>query len=117
MTAARLLAVGTGAPGKADRGLYEKIGGALAARPLSSGEMHLVVDVTGTESSAQLNPAASIALGAVLRSRRPDEYRTKLPEKRKPTLARITLVGGAQDTEQRFPPLDAGAQGVFLTPA
>src|SRR3546814_3329302 len=89
MTASRLLAVGTGAPGKADRGLYEKIGGALAARLLSSGEMHLVVDVTGTESSAQLNPAASIALGAVLRSWRHDEYRTKLPEKRKPTLARI----------------------------
>ena len=115
MTASRLLAVGTGAPGKADRGLYEKIGGALAARLLSSGETHLVVDVTGTESSAELNPAASIALGAMLRSWRHDEYRTKLPEKRKPTLARITIVGGAPETEQLFQRMESVAQGVFLT--
>src|SRR3546814_4657527 len=77
--------------------------------------MHLVVDVTGTESSAQLNPAASIALGAVLRSWRHDEYRTKLPEKRKPTLARITIVGGAPETEQLFQRMESVAQGVFLT--
>src|SRR3546814_14129689 len=63
MTASRLLAVGTGEPGQADRGLYAKIGDALAARLLSSGEVHLVVDVAGTERSAQLTPAASIAPG------------------------------------------------------
>src|SRR3546814_18042308 len=77
--------------------------------------MHLVVDVTGTESSAQLNPAASIALGAVLRSWRHDEYRTKLPEKRKPTLARITIVGGAPETAQLFQRMGTFARGVFLT--
>src|SRR3546814_13402394 len=32
ITASRLLAVGTRAPGKADRGLYDKHGGALADR-------------------------------------------------------------------------------------
>src|SRR3546814_14965501 len=77
--------------------------------------MHLVVDVTGTESSAQLTPAASIALGAVLRSWRHDEYRTKLPEKRKPTLAPITIVVAAPETEQHFQRLESVAQGVFIT--
>src|SRR3546814_10828984 len=38
ISASRLLAVGTGAAGKADRALYERIGGALAARLQSSGE-------------------------------------------------------------------------------
>src|SRR3546814_12939687 len=66
-------------------------------------------------SDLQLNPAASIALGAVLRSWRHDEYRTKLPEKRKPTLARITIVGGAPETEQLFQRMESVAQGVFLT--
>src|SRR3546814_13070952 len=66
-------------------------------------------------SDLQLNPAASIALGAVLRSWRHDEYRTKLPEKRKPTLARITIVRGAPETEQLFQRMESVAQGVLLT--
>src|SRR3546814_7982332 len=68
LSASRLLAVGTGAAGTADRALYERIGGALAARLQSSGETHLVVDVTGAEAAADVSPGASLALGEIGRA-------------------------------------------------
>src|SRR3546814_11519849 len=102
MSASRLRAVGTGAAGKADRALYERIGGALAGRLQSSGETHLVVDVTGAEAAADVSPGASIALGAMLRNWRHDAYRTTMPEKQKATLSRMTIVGGSDATAQIF---------------
>ncbi len=115
MSASRLLAVGTGAAGKADRALYERIGGVLASRLQTSGETHIVVDVTGAEAAADINPGACIALGALLRNWRYDNYRTKLPEKQKPTLNRLTVVGAPAQTKQIFNRLSAVAEGVFLT--
>ena len=113
--ASRLLAVGTGAAGKADRALYERIGAALAARLQTSGETHLVVDVTGVDGSADVNPGASIAFGSMLRNWRYDNYRTKLTEKQKPTLKQITIVGDSAASKQIFNRLLAVAEGVFFT--
>ena len=95
----RLLLVGLGALGKpADSA--EKLGGAIAAKLLTSGETHAVVDLTGLDFDA--DSAARVALAAVLRSWRHDRYRTKLKDKQKPTLATLTIVGAAAGAETRW---------------
>jgi leucyl aminopeptidase len=87
----RLLLVGLG--GKRDEGVFEKAGGALTARLLTSGETRLVVDLSGTEIGAE--DAARLAFGAAARSWRYDHYRTKLNRKQKPTLEEIVIVGSS----------------------
>ena len=90
-SARRLLLVGLG--GKTfDDALFEKVGGALAARLLTSGEKTLVVDLTGLNLAA--DAGARIAYGAAARSWRYDIYRTKLSQKAKPTLEEVVIVGG-----------------------
>lgn len=79
-----LLGVGTG-----DDAGYERAGGALTARLLTSGETSAVADLSGVDAAA----TARFAAGAAQRAWRFDEYRTKLPEKQKPTLAALTVVG------------------------
>jgi leucyl aminopeptidase len=108
----RILLVGTGADLAAD-----KAGGALAAKLLTSGETSLVIDVTGVESSRRADFAARIAQAAMLRSWRFDLYRTKLPEKQKPTLEQVEIVvGDALDAvNTAWAPLDAAAQGAAFT--
>ena len=87
--ARRILLVGTGRGDAAD---FEKAGGALAARLLTSGVETLVVDVAGVAAGADL--VARLAAGAVLRSWRIDTYRTRLSPKQKPTLRELVIVGG-----------------------
>jgi leucyl aminopeptidase len=115
--ATRLLLVGLGAGGKADRGAFERIGGALAARLLTSGETTLVVDMDGVDDIAigRGEAAARLAYGAVLRSYRFDTYRTKLPEKSKPTLAEIVIVNAGDGAQGAFDRLQAVADGVYFT--
>ena len=71
---------------QAEDALYERVGGALTARLLTSGETRLVVDLGGLELGAR--DAARLAFGAAARSWRHDLYRTKLGRKQKPTLER-----------------------------
>ena len=85
-TTRRLLVAGVGKGEAAD---YEKAGGALVARLLTSGTETLVVDLAGGSSEA----AARFAAGAALRAWRIDTYRTKLPPKQKPTLNDLVIVG------------------------
>ncbi|HLL29375.1 MAG TPA: M17 family peptidase N-terminal domain-containing protein, partial [Allosphingosinicella sp.] len=89
--ARRLLLVGLG-DRRQDDALFEKVGGALAARLLTSGETRLVVDLSGLGLDGEA--AARIALGAAARSWRHDVYRTKLAKKQKPTLEEVVIVGG-----------------------
>jgi leucyl aminopeptidase len=95
--ARRLLFVGLGAR-KDDPAIWEKAGGALAARLLTSGESRLVIDLSGLDLDGR--SAARIGFGAAARSWRHDVYRTKLPRKQKPTLEEVVIVGaeGADDT-------------------
>ncbi|WP_341208482.1 leucyl aminopeptidase [uncultured Sphingomonas sp.] len=79
-----LLGVGTG-----DDASFERAGGALTARLLTSGVTSAVADLDGEAPLA----AARFAAGAAQRAWRFDEYRTKLPEKQKPTLTAVTIVG------------------------
>jgi leucyl aminopeptidase len=92
---------------------WEKAGGALAARLLTSGETRLVVDLSGSVPRA--TDAAGLALGATLRSWRHDIYRTRLPEKSKPTLDEIVIVGAADGAEDAWAERNAVAEGVVLT--
>jgi leucyl aminopeptidase len=88
----RLLLVGLGGQ-RDDDALYEKAGGALTARLLTSGETKLVIDLGGTEIRAE--EAARLAFGAAARSWRYDLYRTKLGRKQKPTLEEVVIVGSS----------------------
>jgi leucyl aminopeptidase len=89
-SARRLLLVGLGNRADEDA-LYERVGGALTARLLTSGETRLVIDLSGLALSAA--QAARIGFGAAARAWRYDKYRTKLAKKQKPTLEEIVLVG------------------------
>ena len=104
----RLLVVGTGATPSGDAA--EKLGGAVAARLITSGENRAVIDVSGLGYDA--DSGARVALGATLRSWRYDRYRTTLKDKQKATLAEIVVVGADAGAEQcymsRWEPVVAG---------
>jgi len=106
-----ILLVGTGADLAA-----EKAGSALVAKLLTT-ETSLVVDVTGVERDQRAAFAAKLAQAAMLRSWRYDIYRTKLPEKQKPSLAELEIVVGdaLAAAEAAFAPLKAVAEGAAFT--
>ena len=107
----RLIVVGLGTDAKSDS-VAERLGGTLAARLLTSGETHAVLDLSGLNFDA--DAAARVALAASLRSWRHDRYRTKLKDKQKPTLASLTIVGAPAEAEarwtSRYAPLAAGVE-------
>ena len=109
----RLLVVGTGGgvtPGEA----AEKLGGAAVARLLLSGESHAAIDLTGLGYDA--DAAARVALAAALRAFRYDRYKTRLKDKQKPTLKKITIVGGGEGAAKRWDNRYAAVHdGVLLT--
>jgi len=109
----RVLVVGTGAglaPGEA----AEKLGGLAASRLLLSGETHAVIDLTGLDYDA--DAAARVALAAALRSFRYDRYKTRLKDKQKPTLKKVTIVGGGDGAAKRWDSrYGAVYEGVLLT--
>ena len=109
----RLLVVGIGAD-VAPADAAEKLGGAVVARLLTSGERDAVIDLTGLGYDA--DAAARVALGAALRGWRYDKYRTRMKDKQKPTLVSVMIVGGGAGAEQRFATrYGALIEGVSLT--
>jgi leucyl aminopeptidase len=108
----RLLLIGLGAR-KDEDALYERAGGTLAARLLTSGETRLVVDVTGANLDA--DAAARLAYGAAARSWRYDIYRTKLTRKQKPTLEEVVIVGAGEGAEAIWETRAALLEGVSFT--
>ena len=95
----RVLAIGTGA-GTLQPASAEKLGGTAAARLLTSGETHAVIDVGGLGADGDM--AARVGLAAALRGWRYDRYRTRLKDKQKPTLAKVTIVGGGDGAASRW---------------
>jgi leucyl aminopeptidase len=94
--ARRLLLVGLGNKPDEDA-LYERVGGALTARLLTSGETRLVIDLTDLGLGGQ--EAARIGFGAAARAWRYDKYRTKLAKKQKPSLDEVVIVGAGGAAE------------------
>jgi leucyl aminopeptidase len=111
-TARRLLLVGLGG-NRDEQALFERIGGALTARLLTSGETRLVIDLTGMDLPA--DAAARIAFGAAARSWRYDIYRTKLARKQKPTLEEIVIAGAGEGAESAWADRAALTEGISFT--
>ncbi len=110
--ARRVLLVGLGGK-RDDEAIYEKIGGALTARLLTSGETKLVIDLTGLNFDGAT--AARIGFGAAARSWRHDHYRTRLGRKQKPTLEEVVIVGGGADSAELWSDRAALLDGINLT--
>jgi leucyl aminopeptidase len=111
-TARRLLFAGLGGK-RDDEALFERVGGALTAKLLTSGETRLVVDLSGLDVSGE--DAARIGFGAAARGWRYDKYRTKLAKKQKPTLEEVVIVGAGQGAEAAWQRRSALLDGLFLT--
>jgi leucyl aminopeptidase len=111
-TTRRVLLCGTGAGSAED---YEKAGGAVTARLLTSGETRIVADFASLAIKPSGEAVARFGLGAVLRGWRHDVYRTKLPEKQKATLADLVIVGSDAAAEAAWAHQSAVVQGVSLT--
>jgi len=109
-TARRLLMVGYGA-GQDEVAIHERVGGALTARLLTSGETRLAIDARGLDARA----AARVAFGAVARSWRYDIYRTKLGRKHKPTLEEVIVFGAGEGVEAEWAAHSAVLDGLDLT--
>jgi len=107
--ARRVLLVGRGGTDEAMG--FERAGGALAARLMTSGETRLVVEGSGLDAAA----AARLAFGAVARSWRYDIYRTKLPRKQQPTLEEVVVAGAGGEAEAAFARYAALLAGLDLT--
>ena len=106
----RLLLVGYGA--KQDEvAIHERVGGALTARLLTSGETRMVIDASGLDARS----AARLAFGAAARSWRYDQYRTKLGRKQKPTLEEVIVVGAGKGAEAEWAHEAAVLAGLDLT--
>ncbi|AUW60294.1 leucyl aminopeptidase [Sphingobium sp. SCG-1] len=106
-TTLRVVLLGTGDGGDLD---MEKAGGALTARLATSGAANVAVEFP---LGATGKSAARLAFGARLRGWRIDTYRTRQPEKAKPTLKSVTIVSGEGSAE--WAALSAVADGVALT--
>ena len=108
----RLLLVGIGGGSEVD---YERAGGALTAKLLTSGAESVVVDFSALGGMPTAVAAARFAAGAAQRSWRLDVYRTKLPEKSKPTLNTVTLCAAPPEAEAAWQGLAAVTSGLELT--
>jgi len=108
----RLVLIGLGGA-QADDALYERVGGALTAKLLTSGETKAVIDLNGLNLGAR--DAARIGFGAAARSWRHDHYRTKLGRKHKPTLTELVIVGAPDGAESEWAHQAAVLEGLNLT--
>ncbi len=117
IAATRLLAIGSGTAEGAGAALFEKLGGAIAARLQTSGETRASVDLGGVSAAIPLAEAAAhLAHGAMLRNWRFDKYHTTMKPKQKPTLAQLDVLG-ATGAEAFHARLAAIADGVMRTRA
>ncbi|MBB4641879.1 leucyl aminopeptidase [Rhizorhapis suberifaciens] len=104
----RVLLVGLGSGGAQD---YEKAGGALVAKLLTSGATSLSVEFDGSADAEAVTRAAT---GLTLRGWRMDTYRTRLSDKQKRTLKEVTLVSDADGVGDAWKRLSAVAEGVMF---
>jgi leucyl aminopeptidase len=108
----RLLLVGLGGS-RSDDALFERVGGALTAKLLMSGETRLVVDLNGLNLDGET--AARIAYGASARAWRFDVYRTKLGRKQRPTLEEVIVVGAGEGADEAWQDRSALLAGIAFT--
>ncbi len=118
LAARRVVVVGLGKPGSVTDLVAQEAGGALWAELARSGETACAVAAEAPPGVRLKAPdlAANVGFGARLRSYRFDKYRTKEKPEDKPKLAEVALhVKGAAAARRAFAPLEAVADGVFVT--
>jgi leucyl aminopeptidase len=111
----RVLLAGLGESAKANVGEFERIGGAIAARLLTSGEtqVSIMLDDIGPIAISGAEAAARLAGGLRMRSYRFDKYRTREPVGKKPSLVKaIIMTSEAKAAEQAFADNDATIDGL-----
>lgn len=107
----RIAVVGLGKADVIDALVGEAVGGAVAARYLTSGESRLIFAL-----DVSLEVATQAALAAVLRSYRFDKYRTKLKADQKPSLKTIELQSkDPAQAKQLWKACEAAIAGVIFT--
>ncbi|MDB5714079.1 MAG: leucyl aminopeptidase [Sphingomonadales bacterium] len=104
----RVLLAGVGAGTPED---FEKAGGALCARLLTSGATSLMIDAAGAPAAS----AARLAAAVLLRAWRYDKYRTKLTDKQKPTLAEVIVVNAEPGLDAAWANASAVVDGMAFT--
>ena len=107
-----LMLLGVGVGGEAD---YERAGGALTARLLTSGVKSVAADFSALAGSPSAKAVARFAAGAVQRAWRIDTYRTRLPDKQKPSLTSLTVIGAPDGAEEAWGRHKAICDGLALT--
>ncbi len=111
-TVRQVLLVGVGAGGETE---WEKAGGALVAKLLTSGATAVTVDLTATPDKPTAKALARFAAAATQRAWRYDQYRTKLAENAKPTLETVTIAGAPEGIDAAWATQDAVTRGMDLT--
>ena len=91
----------------------EKAGSSLTAKYLTSGESAMVLDLR--DAGLDAVGTAAVLTGVRLRAWRWDEYRTKLRDEQKKSLAEVTVVGAPEGTEAAWSEAEAIATGVEFT--
>ncbi len=110
----RVSLVGLGdAGGKNRLANCEKVGAAIAAKYLRSGEVELHLDVQDAGLNGE--ELAALLLGLRLRAWHYDAYKTKQTEEQKATLASVNVVGAADDAPAAWKNAEAVAEGVEVT--
>lgn len=108
----RIVLLGVGAGSEAE---LERAGGAVTARYLASGVTAVTVDFASLSGEPSAAGVARFALGAQLRAWRWDTYRTRQPERSKPTLKSATLVNAPDGAKAAWDAQRAVAEGVSFT--
>lgn len=104
-----------GGAGKGTVEDFEKLGAAVAARLLTSGDAEAVIDLSGLAIKPSPESVARLASGIVLRGWRYDVYRTKLPEKQKPTLQNVSICGAPEESASAWDSARGVVEGVAFT--
>lgn len=111
-TVRQVLLVGVGA---GDEPGWEKAGGALVAKLLTSGATAVTLDLATIPAKPTPTALARFAGAAAQRAWRYDIYRTKLAETAKPTLESVTIAGAPDGTDAAWARQDAVTRGMDLT--
>ncbi|MTJ80653.1 MAG: leucyl aminopeptidase [Telmatospirillum sp.] len=115
---ARLLLIGLGKAADIDAKVAQSFGGGAVAQLQGAGDQVVAIaaDAIAGAPIGAADFAANAALGARLRSYRFDKYRTREKKEEKPSVKKLSvLLSDVTAAKQAYQPLDAVADGVFLT--
>ena len=116
LTLNRVVLVGLGKAEAIDALTAQAFGGTGLAQVLSAGDatVSIAVDAVPGLTLNEGDFAANAAFGALLRSYRFDKYFTKEKKEDKPSVKKLAVLG-VPSAKAAFEPLQAIAEGVFLT--